>query len=289
MAELDAQIGLTADASGVEAGVGRAKKSLASLGASATKMGQDVAGAGDKAGKALSGLGDGGEKSAKKIERDTKNMQGSIQRYLATLEAGSKDSRRYWETMADFKGVDKNALRPLLDQLDSVTAKTRETENAAGRLGGSFTALRAAASVAIGSVVVQSAAQAATALYEASVQAERLRIMLDFSSARGSVREIAYLRTITNELGLAFGSTATAYSQFQAAARGTALEGEKSRAVFESIAKASAVMGLSAEQSSGVLLALQQMISKGTVQAEELRGQLGERLPGALRIGNSTA
>ena len=41
-------------------------------------------------------------------------------------------------------------------------------------------------------------------------------------------------------------------------------------------------MGLSADQTSGVLLALQQMISKGTVQAEELRGQLGERLPGAL-------
>lgn len=54
--------------------------------------------------------------------------------------------------------------------------------------------------------------------------------------------------------------------------------------VFESIAKASAVMGLSAEQSGGVLLALQQMISKGTVQAEELRGQLGERLPGAFQI-----
>ena len=84
MAALDAQIGLTADASGVEAGVGRAKKSLASLGASATKMGQDVAGAGDKAGKALSGLGDGGEKSAKKIERDTKSMQ-AVEHYCASL------------------------------------------------------------------------------------------------------------------------------------------------------------------------------------------------------------
>jgi tape measure domain-containing protein len=43
-------------------------------------------------------------------------------------------------------------------------------------------------------------------------------------------------------------------------------------------------MGLRADQTSGVLLALQQMISKGTVQAEELRGQLGERLPGAFQI-----
>ena len=40
-------------------------------------------------------------------------------------------------------------------------------------------------------------------------------------------------------------------------------------------------MGLSAEQSSGAFMALQQMLSKGTVQAEELRGQLGERIPGA--------
>src|SRR5690606_8668116 len=55
-------------------------------------------------------------------------------------------------------------------------------------------------------------------------------------------------------------------------------------AVFESISKASAVMGLSADQSAGALLALQQMVSKGTVQAEELRGQLGERLPGAFQI-----
>lgn len=34
----------------------------------------------------------------------------------------------------------------------------------------------------------------------------------------------------------------------------------------------------------GALLAIQQMMSKGTVQAEELRGQLGERLPGAFQI-----
>jgi len=43
-------------------------------------------------------------------------------------------------------------------------------------------------------------------------------------------------------------------------------------------------MGLSAGDTSGVLLALQQMVSKGTVSAEELRGQLGERLPGAFQI-----
>lgn len=121
------------------------------------------------------------------------------------------------------------------------------------------------------------------AIYEASAAAERLRIGLDFSSAIGSAAEISYLREVTQRLGLEFSSTATAYQHFSAAARGTALEGEKARDIFESIAKSSAVMGLSAANTSGVLLAMQQMISKGTVQSEELRGQLGERLPGAFQ------
>ncbi|WP_373942645.1 tape measure protein [Polaribacter sejongensis] len=43
-------------------------------------------------------------------------------------------------------------------------------------------------------------------------------------------------------------------------------------------------MNLTADQSKGAFLALGQMASKGKVQAEELRGQLGERIPGALGI-----
>ena len=43
-------------------------------------------------------------------------------------------------------------------------------------------------------------------------------------------------------------------------------------------------MGLSADDTSGTLRALNQIISKGKVQAEELRGQLGDRIPGAFQI-----
>lgn len=125
---------------------------------------------------------------------------------------------------------------------------------------------------------------ASAAIFEASVSAERLRTGLTFALGTGAAQEIAYLRGVTNQLGLQFESTASAYMKFAAAARGTALEGAGARQVFEAVAKASAVMGLSTEQSQGALLALQQMMSKGNVQAEELRGQLGERLPGAFQI-----
>lgn len=126
--------------------------------------------------------------------------------------------------------------------------------------------------------------QASKALFDASVNAQRLATGLNFATGGKSAEELAYLRRVTNELGLEFNSSAKAYMGFAAAARNTSLEGQGARQVFEALSKASAVMGLSANQTEGALLALQQMVSKGTVSAEELRGQLGERLPGSFQI-----
>jgi tape measure domain-containing protein len=54
--------------------------------------------------------------------------------------------------------------------------------------------------------------------------------------------------------------------------------------IFEGVGKGVAAMGLTADQSKGAMLALGQMASKGTVSAEELRGQLAEKIPGAFGI-----
>ena len=78
--------------------------------------------------------------------------------------------------------------------------------------------------------------------------------------------------------------TAPKHGKLQSASRGTILEGQKTRDIFTAVASAGAVMRLSADQQSGALLAISQMMSKGVVSAEELRGQLGERLPGAFQI-----
>lgn len=122
------------------------------------------------------------------------------------------------------------------------------------------------------------------ALFDASAEAQRLRTSLDFATGGSGAKELQYVTQLADRLGLQLTTTAQAYSGLAAAARGTSLEGQGARNVFESVTKASAVMGLSAENTSGVLLALQQALSKGTLQAEEIRGQIGERLPGAFQI-----
>ncbi|MDP3831013.1 MAG: phage tail tape measure protein, partial [Ignavibacteriaceae bacterium] len=123
------------------------------------------------------------------------------------------------------------------------------------------------------------------AIIDAQTNLDKLQNTLSFSLGAGQVTgQMDYLRKTTNVLGLEFGSTAVMYAKFAAAARGTSMEGRNTQKVFESIGKASTVMGLSAADTQGVMLALTQILSKGSVQAEEIRGQLGERLPGAFAI-----
>jgi tape measure domain-containing protein len=102
------------------------------------------------------------------------------------------------------------------------------------------------------------------------------------ASAEDSAREMDYAREVAARLGLEQIATARSYASLMAATKGTAAEGEKTRQVFESVARAMSLAGKSSADTEGALLALQQMASKGVVSMEELRGQLGERLPGAL-------
>lgn len=86
------------------------------------------------------------------------------------------------------------------------------------------------------------------------------------------------------ETGVEINELQRSYTKFYASARTTNLTLQETQDIFRQTAKAGAVLGLSTDDVNGALRALEQMLSKGKVQAEEIRGQLGERLPGAFQI-----
>lgn len=102
-------------------------------------------------------------------------------------------------------------------------------------------------------------------------------------SGADAAREIGYITEASSRLGLDLASTSKAYASWLASIRGTALEGEKGRQVFEAVSGAMSRLGKSSADTQGVIEALSQMVGKGVVQMEELRGQLGDRLPGAMK------
>ncbi len=135
-------------------------------------------------------------------------------------------------------------------------------------------------------LTLSSAVRGGRAILDANIKLQQLTNTLEVGtgSAKGAANAYSFVRVEANRLGLDLAVSAEQFAKLTAASKGTGLEGEKTRAIFSSVAQAATVLGLSAEQTGGSLKAIEQIISKGTVSAEELRGQLGERLPGAFQI-----
>jgi len=74
------------------------------------------------------------------------------------------------------------------------------------------------------------------------------------------------------------------YNKFYTAARQSGVTLKDTEAIFKSFTKSAGFLGLRSHELEGVFLALEQMLSKGKVTTEELRRQLGERLPGAFGV-----
>lgn len=96
--------------------------------------------------------------------------------------------------------------------------------------------------------------------------------------------EYEYVKGQADRIGVQFDRTARAYAKFSASATLAGRNREEIRSIFETFTEVGRVANLSADDLDGVFKALEQITSKGKIQAEELRGQLGDRLFGAFQI-----
>lgn len=96
--------------------------------------------------------------------------------------------------------------------------------------------------------------------------------------------EYNYVKAQSDRIGLEFDRAIKGYAKFAASASMAGRSREEIRFIYESFAEVSRVANLSADDLDGVFKALEQIFSKGKIQAEELRGQLGDRLFGAFQV-----
>ena len=123
-------------------------------------------------------------------------------------------------------------------------------------------------------------------IFNLAKQFDSLRFALERTSSTllEAKMNTAFMLKLSTDLGLSLIATTTRFIKFAAAARNSGLAMKDVQKIFGTMAKAGAVLGLRTDELSGVFLALEQMLSKGKVTTEELRRQLGERLPGAFGI-----
>lgn len=132
--------------------------------------------------------------------------------------------------------------------------------------------------------------QLATAFVEANVQIQTLqRTLFNITgSTTDAALAIDQLREAANRNGLAVSGLSDSFIQFQASARSAGVSSAVISQTFDAVTDASGKMGLSTERAGLVLNGLSQIAGKGVVSMEELRGQIGDSLPGALKIAASS-
>lgn len=112
----------------------------------------------------------------------------------------------------------------------------------------------------------QSAQLASTAIFGGDTQQARM-----------------FAATFSHQIGQNYTDTLKQYSNFAAGAQ-PELGFQGTQEFYKNAAMFSRIRGATDEDLKGIMIAFQQMASKGKVQAEELRGQLGDRLAGAVQL-----
>ncbi len=116
------------------------------------------------------------------------------------------------------------------------------------------------------------------------VQAAKVKLALAFGSDTKAAEEFQWLRAEADRLGLSYLELANSYAKFAVGIQKTPQLAGKARELFTPFAEAGRVLNLTTDELDGLLNAINQMVGKGKVQAEELRGQLGDRLTGAYQM-----
>ncbi|MBL0304352.1 MAG: tape measure protein [Cytophagaceae bacterium] len=117
-------------------------------------------------------------------------------------------------------------------------------------------------------------------------ETDKLRIALSnvVKNNKDYENSLKFLTDLSQKYGQNVNILTQAYTNFIASSNSTNLSLKQRQDIYASIIKAGSALKLSNDSIEGSLRAVSQMFSKGNISAEELRGQLGERLPGSFGI-----
>lgn len=171
-----------------------------------------------------------------------------------------------------------------LDRLDRQSRKNVSTND---RLTRSFQRMtKGVGQLAAGYISFQAAFRATGAIVRADQAMARIDNRLRFvtGSLEGARREFEFISQRADFFGQDIRTLAQQYASLGAATKGTTLQGQETRLLFEGLSAAGAQLALSTDDMGGIFKAVTQIINKGVVSMEELRQQLGERLTGSFLI-----
>jgi len=267
-----------------------------------------------KLSRSLSNLGRDTAKANFNFKRFTAVLQEKERRSVKSVNTTRQFSAA-WRELANSVRIGSNEFKIATQEaarLDAQLAKTQAKRGGMGRMartagavagagvfGGPEGAIGAAIgglmpgggpiSAAVGGAIgaqVGMVRQAigSTAEYSAALARQRKALRLVINDTNAYTKSQAFLEEKSKKLAIPQDVIVRQFTALTASVKGAGHSVEDAEKVFESIASGIRGTGGSLEDMKAAMTATAQVFSKGKVSAEELRQQLGERLPGAFTI-----
>ena len=210
--------------------------------------------------------------------------------YLQTKIKLNEVSRAYQNSILN-TGSQSKETQKLKREFDDLNKKIGLADKAIGKFSSSNNSLKKLSS-SVGNLMsafgigtgLYLAVDIAKNIYETTKQIQSLDLALKMVSETQAIYSdnTTFLRDISEKWGIEIKGLTEQYTQFYVNAKDK-LSQDEIKTSFEGIAKAGSLMGISIDKQNDAFYAFNQMLSKGTVQAEELKKQLGNALPGAIK------
>jgi tape measure domain-containing protein len=209
-------------------------------------------------------------------EKKVKNLAGNLEKLEGvTTRLGGSASRTGDQARKMGKSIDRSGK-----EAKSATAHFRALQANVVGLRNAFVGLFT------GSLILNRLERLTVELFE--TQAAWVSMNNAMVASTGNMeaagKEMAYLYEQSVRMGVAFDDLASSHAKLSVAGRKLGLSLGETRDLTESIAEASVAMNLNATDTNRVFRAFTQVLSKGKLQAEEIRNQIGEHIPGAFQI-----
>ncbi|EFZ4917713.1 tape measure protein [Shigella boydii] len=195
--------------------------------------------------------------------------------YGLSAKAGNIGSEKFNAELAKLN----QSLRETLNKLRSQTKATsiNNTSDAFNNLASNAIKLSGAFYSVMGAL------NAYKAIMNAGLKRDSAQRAAKFVLGDKASEAETFIRGLADKTGLNISEGLSSYAKFAAGAQGS-MSQEQTQELFGNATAMSRLMGLSNDELNGILKAFEQMASKGKIQAEELRGQLGDRMAGAFKL-----
>lgn len=183
--------------------------------------------------------------------------------------------------MAEIASLVVNVAGNISGAVNSFKSLEQTSRDASKKIENNFSNLKGVLGGIIGASFIKS-------IVDTGVQMDSIR--QSFRAITGSAEGVAdvmkFIQTTSARTGVNVLEASKDFRMLLGSVQGTGTSMQTVKDMFGAVSDASLVLGLRTDDVTGVMRAFGQIMSKGTVQAEELKGQIGDRLPGALSIAS---